>query len=262
MSDPNFYIIVIVLVIMLLTLAAGLAAFLIRDLNRRNAPPPHSGTDLTNMTILFHTMRDVVAQQKQLAADFNRSLDRRVNEIKKVVELIRKERELLRQSRAQLTELIRRANEIEQSMKGASPIQPAMRPASTPPPPEPEEIVVPEDDLIEHWTGLDFGDAEDEAEDHAYDEPVPEPIAPEDAEAARDAFRTLLNLDAPESQPPAAAAPPQGSGTNGRDHMSNIEQLVYEYTDAGMRIPDIARELGIGKGEVRLIQSLRKKKGR
>lgn len=262
MSDPNFYIIVIVLVIMLLTLAAGLAAFLIRDLNRRNAPPPHSGTDLTNMTILFHTMRDVVSQQKQLAADFNKSLDRRVNEIKKVVELIRKERELLRQSRAQLNEFIARAREIENSGQ-AAPAENASPPAqsvSAPPPeqpaPVPEEIIVPEDDLIEHWTGLDFGEAEEE-EDETYDEPVPEPIAPEDAEAARDAFRTLLNLNPPDEQPAAA----QAHSGNGRANISTIEQLVYEYSDAGMRVPDIARELGIGKGEVRLIQSLRKKKG-
>lgn len=263
MSDPNFYIIVVVLVIMLLTMAAGLAAFLIRDLNRRNAPPPHASTDLTNMTILFHTMRDVVAQQKQLAADFNRSLDRRVNEIKKVVELIRKERELLRQSRAQLNELVRHAQEIDKSIGRAAsePSQSSTQTAPVPPRvqpmPEPEEIVVPDDDLIEHWTGLDFGEAEEEEADDVYDEPVPEPIAPEDAEAARDAFRTLLNMNPPAEQP----APAQSQSGNGRGHMSAIEQLVYEYSDAGMRVPDIARELGIGKGEVRLIQSLRKKKG-
>lgn len=259
MTNPEFYIIGIVLVIMLLTMAAGLGAFLIRDLNRRNAPPPHSSTDLTNMTILFHTMRDVVAQQKQLAADFNRSLDRRVNEIKKVVELIRKERELLRQSRAQLNELIRRANEIESSVRGTTHSAAAATPIKPVTPPEPDEIVVPEDDLIEHWTGLDFGEAEEEDEDDSsYEEQVPEPVAPEDAEAAREAFRTLLNLNPPDAEVPAAPA----AGGNGRDHMNSIEQLVYEYSDAGMRVPDIARELGIGKGEVRLIQSLRKKRGR
>lgn len=273
MSDPNFYIIVVVLVITLLTLAAGLAAFLIRDLNRRNAAPPHASTDLTNMTILFHTMRDVVAQQKQLAADFNRSLDRRVNEIKKVVELIRKERELLRQSRAQLNDLVQRANALEAALKAQPSSGPSADPATPAPsssarapvveaPAETEDIVVPEDDLIEHWTGLDFSDVEEEDEDDEYSEPVPEPIAPEDAEAARDAFRTLLNLNAADEQPPAEAAPAdQAHAGNGRDRMNNIERLVYEYSDAGMRVPDIARELGIGKGEVRLIQSLRKKKG-
>ena len=258
MSDPSFYIIVIVLVVILLTMAAGLAAFLVRDLRGRTMiPPPHANTDLTNMTILFHTMRDVVAQQKQLAADFNKSLDRRVNEIRNVVELVRKERELLRQSRAQLNELIRRAGEVEAAVSQSGNPRPVVATPPAAPAAESEEIAVPEDDLIEHWTGLDFGESDSDAGEDAYDRSAPEPVAPEDAEAARDAFRTLLNLNAPED--PAATAD-QAAG-NGRDHMNTIEQLVYEYSDAGMRVPDIARELGIGKGEVRLIQSLRKKKG-
>jgi predicted transcriptional regulator len=33
---------------------------------------------------------------------------------------------------------------------------------------------------------------------------------------------------------------------------------VYEYNDAGMTVAEIAHEIGIGKGEVRLILSLRK----
>jgi predicted transcriptional regulator len=37
---------------------------------------------------------------------------------------------------------------------------------------------------------------------------------------------------------------------------------VYEYHDAGMSVGEIAQELGIGKGEVRLVISLRQKGGR
>jgi hypothetical protein len=36
-----------------------------------------------------------------------------------------------------------------------------------------------------------------------------------------------------------------------------LQRRVQEYADAGMSVPQISRELGIGKGEVRLILSLR-----
>jgi hypothetical protein len=44
---------------------------------------------------------------------------------------------------------------------------------------------------------------------------------------------------------------------NGGQYLTPIQKRVYEYSDAGMRVPEIARELGVGKGEVRLILSLR-----
>jgi len=35
------------------------------------------------------------------------------------------------------------------------------------------------------------------------------------------------------------------------------QRLIYEYADAGMDIHEIAREMKIGKGEVKLVLSLR-----
>ena len=37
-----------------------------------------------------------------------------------------------------------------------------------------------------------------------------------------------------------------------------LQQRIVEYSQAGMAVSDIARELGIGKGEVRLMLSLAK----
>ena len=52
-----------------------------------------------------------------------------------------------------------------------------------------------------------------------------------------------------------------GRERNGGEYLTPIQQRVYEYSDAGMRVPEIARELGVGKGEVRLILSLRQDRG-
>src|SRR5690606_34052701 len=84
---------------------------------------------------------------------------------------------------------------------------------------------------------------------------------------ARAAFRSLLDMqhEAPHAVPEAprpgitpAPAPAGHAGeANGQRKLTPLQRRVHEYADAGMSVPQIARELGIGKGEVRLILSLR-----
>lgn len=73
--------------------------------------------------------------------------------------------------------------------------------------------------------------------------------SPQEVNEARSAFRSLLDM------PTASTAP---AAVNGHATRSPLQQRVIEYHDAGMPIGDIARELGIGKGEVRLMLSLAK----
>jgi hypothetical protein len=75
--------------------------------------------------------------------------------------------------------------------------------------------------------------------------------SPAESAAARSAFRSLLDMEP--AAPPAGV--PVGAG-NGGAKRTPIQQRVVEYHDAGMSIAEIAQELGIGKGEVRLMLSL------
>lgn len=87
-------------------------------------------------------------------------------------------------------------------------------------------------------------------------------------EAAREAFRALLNMpmghDAPlapvdmPGQTRAMAAAMQGNGgaTEEVQFSAPLQQRVLEYSEAGMTVAEVSRELGIGKGEVRLMLSL------
>ncbi len=202
--------------------------------------------DRTQLAILFQTVRDILEQQKVLSQRV-RDASRRFPELVKTVETLRQEVEALRAERL------------------------------TPPPapetfaPESEGSATAQLDLpygyipeSERWVGLDLvGDAPDP---HAFDVPEAPPVEPGDAEATRDAFRTLLDL---QSEPVPAAAPvaprpapaAAQAGGNGQTKLTPLQARVYQYCDAGMSIPQIAQELGIGKGEVRLILSLRKDKG-
>jgi hypothetical protein len=104
--------------------------------------------------------------------------------------------------------------------------------------------------------------------------PVPtvSPPAPGDADAARREFRAILDLDvepaARPGEPAFVHAPPpdparrSAESGNGSRGMAPLQKRVAEYSQAGMTVAEIARELGIGKGEVRLMLSLAKQPAR
>lgn len=83
-----------------------------------------------------------------------------------------------------------------------------------------------------------------------------EPREPEDAEASRDAFRTLLNLK--EGTSTEDRIEQTGTTTDHDVQLTSLQRKIYEFNDSGMRVSDIARELGVGKGEVKLILNMRK----
>ena len=242
----------------LLLVIVGSASFLVvyfRDLQYRRAPFQHQQTDLANMLILFQTMRDVVSEQKDLARRFNESLDKKVAEVRSLVEEAKTEREAM--------------NRMERSMvANADPGSAALDTPAVPPSypqatvgAEPTPSDDPEDDLIDAWTGLDFGGDEPHPQD--FDVPDELPQEPEDPAMAREAFRSLLSLDPTPGgmsfdEPGGLAPSPQG-GDNGREDVTPLQRRVYEYSDAGMSDGEISKELGVGRGEVRLIRNLRGK---
>jgi hypothetical protein len=98
--------------------------------------------------------------------------------------------------------------------------------------------------------------------------PVPEPeesayLSVDYTESSREALRSLLGLDRPSLAPvpergakvEVAAVPPQING-HGKSFSPGVRARVDEYHKAGMSVAEIAHELGLGKGEVRLILSL------
>ena len=251
----------------------------LRDLRIRNVCARPANADLANMMILLQTMRDIVTQQKDLARQFNESLDRKVNMVRDLVESARSERDELRRMQQEIAQMLTGArDELIALRRGIAPapaqaqaeceVRPATRiPAAvrTPPGPHIQDVETDSwekaeeipDDLIDTWTGFDFGGDEPEVAERPG-----EPETPEAQRASREAFRSLLNIGEfghEETASPAAASIPH---TNGKGHAVPLQRRVYEYNDAGMNVGDIARELGIGKGEVRLILSLRKDKER
>ena len=250
----------------------------IREARAKRASPPPT-LDLTGMTILFQTMRSVIRDQKSLAREFNKSVDRKVALIRKVVGHVvdahrevadaqRRLMEALNQAQSDVIRIQQRLGIVEDAAPQAPPPHaPPQAPSQRDTQAQLLDVVAQPDDaeavddLIDNWVGLDF--VGEEPDDDSSEVPQTMPESPRDPELARQAFRALLSMDDTKAQPAAAPGPAplpaRDDGGNGRDRTELVRARVYEYHDAGMSVPQIAQELGIGKGEVRLMISLRQK---
>jgi AcrR family transcriptional regulator len=242
---------------------------------------PFAGTrssqnDLTNTMIMFQTMRDILEQQKDLARQLNVSLDKKVQYIRNVVDsalgALREMHETvhalaaeLAAAKAELAALRAREGSAAgdavagEEQEGAA--QPAVQHAVPAPLASFETLaqLLPDEPAAnppDTWAGLDSGEMAEEPE------PVSAPPeTPETMEATRSAFRALLNLDKSGAETKPDAEDSGGAGGNGRTNTTPLKRRIYEYSDVGMSVSEIARELGLGKGEVRLILNLRKDRG-
>lgn len=272
---------------------------LYRRAQRMRQPPPRDPQfDLANMRILFQTMRDVIEQQKDLARQLNEHIDKKIAYIKRIASKTLEDFEKLRgvtrdlvleldEARTELTSVQKQVGYISQDLK-KTPIDLAERKTEEtilprkqeePPEPEPEKptlqiLANPKDespvgDLVDQWVGLDLGGGELEPE--RFEAPEAPPGKPENAQAARQAFKALLDISSTQPQETAGALDTgsalgrvdSGDGrSRGASGITPLQARIYEYKDAGMTVPQIARELGVGKGEVRLVLSLRKDRER
>jgi hypothetical protein len=256
---------VLLLAGMVMVVTAFVPLFLIfrYEYRERLRSEKSSRNDLANMMILLQTMRDLVGEQRDLARQLNESVDRRVKEIRALAKEVR-------QHQGQIVPPESGSISKSVSDRALEPLEPLSAPVSHVSPVEANWRSDGESDLIDSWSGLDFGGDEPDPSvvaQQSHKQPPREkrsapavlpPESPEDAEAARAAFRKLMSL---QDQPEPAAAElrvPARNGGNGRGDVSPIQQRVYEYSDAGMSVSQIAHELGMGKGEVRLMISLRK----
>ncbi|HNT88005.1 MAG TPA: hypothetical protein PKL84_09080 [Candidatus Hydrogenedentes bacterium] len=123
--------------------------------------------------------------------------------------------------------------------------------AVAPEPAEPPPSAIIQERPVEKWIGDDL--------DEDAGAPLP-PTSPEDRDASRRAFQALLNIAPASASDVRTDAPLPQPDDNGGHSLAPLQQRVVEYNAAGMSVAQIARELGIGKGEVRLMLSLARQK--
>lgn len=217
---------------------AGTLAFLLyRRTKRANRAqtsvyPFHNTSE---MSILFQTMRGLVREQKTLAKDFNRSLDAKLELVREAVrQVIAGHEQLVRMQKAFKAQL-REATGIPQDAGQDDDQQPLF-----------QAIAIPEEpDPIQSWQPQP--DQEADEEDSEAEPPEAEPES--DPAVEREAMGALLNMGEPPEDTGAPPVPTNGTAA--------LRSRVYKYHDAGMSVPAIARELGLGKGEILLMLSLR-----
>ncbi len=257
-----------VLVVLVLGCLVSLfgVVYLARQNRQLTDPQRHFQTDPTSMMIMFSTMRDFLSDQKHVAIQFNKSLDRKIKLVREMIDEAKRERVELRKAQHRIAAALARVHEElgllgepvddiappkativdryapatewtgQQEIEGEDALEQAHEPAAR------------ADDFIDSWTGVDLGIEDIEEEEFAIHH---EPERPENEAAARDAFRSLLNIEGGQS-----VDKPFDSGNGSRD-LSPLELQVYQYDDAGMRAAEIARELGVEKSHVRAILAKR-----
>lgn len=342
--------------------AAVLLAIMLRNTEKKaDQRLKQARADITDMTILFQTMRDIIGQQKALAKDFNEEIEHKMEQVKHILnqgmeknkQLYDKQQRIvveLEEAQARIDGIYRQIADAQRTPGGterrpavASAQAPAMpvgerlapavprRPAAPAPPPSPTSTPVasapparipvadprdvptgvrspiirtgrpapdsasralagrltPEEEArlsdtgvtkapYTSWVAENLPAAPEtpaKAKPARPAEPDPAAHGPSNGDAAREAFRALLNMPAPQGQPdrrPLEAAGEMGArmamapdAPEGPDegHMTaSLQQRVLEYSEAGMTVAQVSRELGIGKGEVRLMLSLAKQK--
>jgi len=247
--------------------------------------------DIADMALLFETMRSVITQQKHLAKEFNQELDKKVSQVKQILaQSMAKNERLYEQQQTLAKQLLEAKTDLQNlqqqlaclqdhpalaatsapdstitqtaTLHKASPPPPPIHlerhapetPTPPPPPPPPDTSV---QSAFADWGGFETDDTP--IQPPLKNKPVKSTAPPEDSENARAAFRALLDLIP--AQQRSATMPPSNSPPPANTKISlSLQQRVTEYSDAGMSIPEIARELGVGKGEVRLMLSLARQK--
>ncbi len=231
--------------------------------------------DIGDIAMIFQTMRDIVDQQKSLAREFNEDLDKKMAVVKQVLSQSLSRNEELYERQRQLSQNLDAVDARLQSIeRQAAGLESAEKAAPRPSAARPETPLG--GGALNNGVGMMAFDDGDSAESvfgkaspvglFAKDSQLPE--APVNPERAREAFRALLDME-PHAAPPsfphkaasanASAFPEQGGGEEDKEDAEANRALrnrVKEYCAAGMTVPEIARELGIGKGEVRLMISL------
>lgn len=293
---PDDFYLILGLVALIVTSFMTLIYILFSDRGPGRGSSANTQSDLTNMMILFQTMRDILTQQKDLAREFNISIDKKVNEVRRLIEStgdVRKELERTRRELAALGTRTRKdISALERRLQGVDlpevedteaidddavlpmdddaveelqPLDEIAPPLEIIPEPEDEKDLI----VFERWhsTATD-GDYEPDGieidDDYDGENGHGEPPSEDEVMETRAAYRDLLSLQPTGGRirgPSTSELLDNGREAGGGHYLTPIQKRVYEYSDAGMRVPEIARELGVGKGEVRLILSLRHDRG-
>lgn len=222
--------------------------------SKTRGPAQHNPIqDFTEMAVLFQTLRGIIQEQKTLAREFNQSVDRKVVLIRQAVKTVLAVQEKIAADMAALQRHAAAHTGLDEKRAIEPQAANDARDRETPflnIVVEPDETKL-SDDAGDDWVGLDIGTREAGlAPAH-----VAPAASPEVVQAGREALRALLDLD----NGPGPARETEGAQAS-QNNTSALRERVYSYHDAGMNVSQIAQELGIGKGEVRLMLGLRQKR--
>lgn len=247
----------------------GLAVFLIGlwwfDRRQRKLRE-HRRVEISELAMIFQTLRDVVSEQKMLAKDFNENLEEKIGVVKKMVSDARCKLAEIEES---ITKCSKRVQDVEEElevinskmgklMELLNMIESRVYKNIT----ESENVLLEIRERIRTAKGNQGVDNTEEDSSRSNAEQIVEEKGVEKEDKTKVSDEEALHIS--EELDLLKTAYSDILGFEKKDNeeelrkfdLTPVQKIVLEYHKSGMTTSEIAKELGITKGEVRLILSV------
>lgn len=232
------------------------------DRNKRKLHE-HRRVEISELAMVFQTLRDVVSEQKILAKEFNEQVEEKLSLVRGIVNEAQNK---MKQIQQEIYEQSQKLKELQEQMDGIVCQKNVLTDTSTSNIKSIGTISIIEAETVSEEINEQIEDNKNKLQEIP-SEGIKEISKEKDDETLknleeeqkniRNVYRSLVGLSDKESQ--IDEEKPHISirdNIDRKDELTPIQKMVLEYHNAGMTTGEIAKELGITKGEVRLILSL------
>lgn len=232
------------------------------DRNKRKLQE-HRRVEISELAMVFQTLRDVVSEQKILAKEFNEQVEEKLslvrgivneaqNKMKQIQQEIYEQSQKLKELQEQIDRIVCQKNVLSgtstSDVKSIGTISVIEAESVCE---EINEKIEDNKNKLHEIPSEEIQKIKDKEDDDTLTN------LSEEQEDIRNAYRSLVGLPGKRNQ--IDEEKPHISvrdNMDRKDELTPIQKMVLEYHNAGMTTGEIAKELGKTKGEVRLILSL------
>lgn len=232
------------------------------DRNKRKLQD-HRRVEISELAMVFQTLRDVVSEQKILAKEFNEQVENKLslvrgmvnevqNKMKQIQHEIYEQSQKLKELQEEIDRIVCQKNVLLDNSTGD------IKPTATISIIEAESVCEEMNEKIEVCKNKAHEISSEEIQeiDEKEDDKTLTNLS-EEQEDIRNAYHSLVGLPGKQSQIEEEKKHISvRDNVDRKEELTPIQKMVLEYHNAGMTTGEIAKELGKTKGEIRLILSL------
>ncbi len=257
-----------------LVVVIGLFYYVWDDRNKRRLHE-HRRVEISELAMVFQTLRDIVSEQKMLAKEFNEQVEEKLSVVRSIVN---EAQDRMKKIQQEINEQLQKVKEFEEEIDRIISQKNILQDLTINCKKSGGEISIIEAEIaceeISDRTNFLKREKDKESDENLIEDVEKENRADlivssdekgkddwkgigEEQEKIKNAYRSLLISPAKdEVEKSEDKVQTQKDKKEPPEELTPVQKTVLEYHNAGMTIGEIAKELGLTKGEVRLILSL------